>query len=173
MSSDTPDPERVITLPERPWLRAAGIVTLFVVLGPALGGITGGLALAIAAAIGSDTSLGEAILSFFPIAALFSLYGAVFGYWLGFAPALGAGLVVAWHEGWRGPVTGFSAALLGMVIGALYFMFSEFLSLEGGTYGAAFGILVCVVPTYLLSRLVRVWSRGDPPAMTTPSKEHA
>jgi hypothetical protein len=160
-----PASDRVVTLPEKPWLRAAGIVTVFVVLGPALGGITGGLALAGAMAIGSDASLGEAIVAFFPAAELFSLYGAVFGSWLGFVPALAAGVIIAWHEGWRGPVTGFSAALLGMVIGALYFMVSEFLALEGGTYGAAFGVLVCAVPTFLLSRLIRVWSRNDPPVV--------
>jgi hypothetical protein len=165
LSSENEQDESVPTLPDKPWLRLAGIVVLFVVLGPAIGGITGGLALSIAAAMGSDATLFEAIVSFFPIAALFSLYGAIFGYWLGFAPALAAGLFIGWHEGWRGPVTGFSAALLGMAVGALYFMVSEFLGLEGGTYGAAFGVLVCAVPTYVLSRLVRYWGRDDPPAI--------
>ncbi|WP_375573755.1 hypothetical protein ABWH92_08100 [Ahrensia marina] len=149
------------------------IVILFVFAGPALGGITGGVALAGAMTAGSETSFGDALLGFFPAAALFSLYGAIFGYWLGFLPALAAGLVIAWHEGWRGPVTGFSAALLGMAVGALYFMFSEFFGLEAGAYGAAFGVLVCVVPCYVLWRVVRFWGRSDPPAALPSSREAA
>jgi hypothetical protein len=81
--------------------------------------------------------------------------------------------VIAWHEGWRGPVTGFSAALLGMAVGALYFMFSEFFGLEAGAYGAAFGVLVCVVPCYVLWRVVRFWGRSDPPAALPSSQEAA
>lgn len=149
------------------------IVILFVFAGPALGGVTGGVALAGAAAAGSGANFWTALFGFFPAAALFSLYGAVFGYWLGFVPAFAAGAVIAWHEGWRGPVTGFSAVLLGVAVGALYYMFSEFFDQEAGAYGAAFGVLVCVVPSYVLWRVVRFWGRGDPPAALASSQERA
>lgn len=152
----------------QPWPRAVLVLLVFAVLGPLLGGIVGGIGLAGAMVLGSDAATaGERVRGFLVTAPLFSLYGSVFAYWLGIVPALAAGAVIAWHEGWRGPVTGFSAVLLGVAIGALYYMFSEFLALEGGAYGASFGVLVCVIPTYLLSRLVRWIGRNDPPAIIT------
>ncbi|MGD1886044.1 MAG: hypothetical protein ACFB01_02780 [Cohaesibacteraceae bacterium] len=158
------DPLPETTLPERPWPRAAAIVVLFALVGPALGGLIGGLLLASFMVIGSDATVGEALAAFFPVATLLSVYGALFGYWLGVVPAVVAGAVVAWHEGWRGPVTGWSALLLGSGIGAIYFMVSEFMALEGGRYGASFAVIVCLVPTYLLSRIARFWGRNDPVA---------
>lgn len=159
-SSESP----VITLPDRPWPRAIAIVALFALAGPALGGMVGGFLLASFMVVGSDATVGEAFAAFFPVATLLSVYGALFGYWLGVVPAVVAGGIVAWHEGWRGPVTGWSALLLGAGIGAIYYMVSEFMALEGGRYGASFAVIVCLVPTYVLSRIARFWGRKDPVA---------
>ena len=156
-----------MTLPERPVWRAVAILLLFALLGPPLGGMVGGLSLAVAGFVGSEATLGESLSEFLPVAIIFSVYGAFLAYGLGILPALVSGAVIAWHEGWRGPVTGFSACLLGVGIGAIYYMLGEFMGSQNAVFGAIFSILVCLVPTYILSRIARFWGRNDPVA--TPS----
>ncbi len=155
----------MITLPEQPWRRVAAIMALFLAVGPALGVLAGGLSLALVAVIGGSVGAGEALATFVPASFLFSANGALLTYGLGLVPALVCGGVIAWHEGWRGPVTGFSAFLLGVGVGALYYMISEFIGLQNAVYGAIFSVVVCLVPTYLLSRIARLWGRNDPKAL--------
>ncbi|MFK7791237.1 MAG: hypothetical protein AB8B88_01070 [Devosiaceae bacterium] len=165
MSLDAALSRSKITLPEKPWPRALVISALFLIAGPPIAGLVAGISLALAAMVGSDTSAAEALVQFLPRAFVLSFSGAFLAYSLGLIPAIIIGAVIAWHEGWRGPVTGFSAVLLGMAIGALYYMVSEFAGLKNADFGAMFNVIICVVPAYLLSRVTRFWGRDDPAAL--------
>lgn len=145
--------------------RAVGIGVLFALAGPPLGGLVAGLSLALVAVVGGSVGVGEALATFLPIAAIFSVDALALCYALGLAPALVCGGVIAWHEGWRGPVPSFSAVLLGIGVGALYYMIGEFAGLGHAVYGAIFSVVACCVPTYLLSRVARFWGRKDPIAL--------
>ena len=75
-------------------------------------------------------------------------------YW-GVTPALGAGVFVGWHHGWRGPITLFSSFLFGLGVGALFYLVGAFAGWAGAAYGASFSIAVCVPPVMLLTWLAQ------------------
>ncbi|MBV6656894.1 MAG: hypothetical protein KI785_03905 [Devosiaceae bacterium] len=128
---------------------------MFVVFGPPIGVAIALVLLSAFAAVGSDTSffaaLAERWVAMHPLQPG-ALYLAPF--W-GVAPALVAGLVVGWSEGWRGPITLFSGFLLGMGVGALFYMIGEFAGFAGAVYGASFSVAVCAAAIMVLVLAVR------------------
>ena len=163
MSSSDPVAEP-LRLPRRPVLRLGLVAALFALAGPPLGAMLALAYLSLFATVGSGVPFGEAFSTFLGAALPLdpaALYLAP--YW-GVVPALAGGVVTGWYEGWRGPVTAFSAALLGLGVGAAFYMVGAFLGWAGAAYGASFSIAVCVPVAMLLAAFARLLGRGDPVA---------
>lgn len=161
-------PDRAIELPDKPWRNLALIVGLFALVGPWIAALTGVLLLIVFAMIGSDATFGVALGTFVTGVswrALLTFHGPP--YW-GILPGLAAGLIVGWYEGWRGPVTLFSAFLLGAAVGAVFYMISEFAGWQSAVYGASFGAAVTIPASVALTGLLRLFSKRPPTARTAP-----
>lgn len=164
--SDRLETRPELRLPARPLRRLVLVVAVFAGAGPLLGALLAVLYLSAFAVVGSGVPFGEAFGVYagalFPLDVA-SLY--LSPYW-GVFPAVAGGLVVGWYEGWRGPVNPFSAALLGLGIGAAFYMVGAFLGWAGAAYGASFSIAVCVPVAIVLALLCRLLGIGDPVAET-------
>lgn len=169
MSSDALDPERVITLPQRPVMHLAVVTLVFALLGPLIGALLGAILLSMFAVAGSDTGLVDALSGTFSDAfdaGVLRLYLAP--YWA-FVPAAVLGAFFGWHQGWRGPVPSVGGVLAGAGIGAVYFLISEFFGLGIGLYGASFSIVVSGLVALLMLPILRLLASRN--GMSTASTE--
>jgi hypothetical protein len=148
--------ETAISSNTKTWLRLVLTALLFAVLGPPVAGLVAIVLLSSFAMVGSGVPMLEALqvywLALFPLDPA-SLY--LLPYW-GIVPALGAGLFVGWHHGWRGRITVFSSLLLGVGVGALFYLVGAYVGWAGAAFGASFSIAVCVPPMLLLCALARL-----------------
>lgn len=154
------DPQ-IISLPSQPWLRLAGIVLLLGVFGPPLGLFFGIVMLSAFQIVGSDTGFFSAFMGYvngFSLGSASQLYGWPY---LAVLPALILGIFFGWYEGWRGPVPLVGAVMVGGVVGALYYLVSDFLNWGVGDFGASFSLVSAALATLVLYPVFRGFARGD------------
>ncbi len=135
-------------------LRVMAIMLVFMALGPAVGGVSLIMMIAVAK-MGVTWDL--------TTVALFGLiYGVVFAYLAGIVPAAVAGLLIGLWQAFVGRVRWSLALSLGLLVGVAFMYFvtharppdeqSEFSELH------VILILSCVLPTMVCWLLVRTWS---------------
>lgn len=93
--------------PRASWRQCAGIVAIFVAIGPLVGLLAFGVAMALRA-----LAHGQGTDSFY-LVPFFLIYGLLFAHFVGGVVAAAAGVAIATLARWRGTVTARMAALVG------------------------------------------------------------
>jgi hypothetical protein len=132
--------------------RVLGIMLIFVVVGPPIGGIVFMMTTAL---IGFVEKADLSGLTW--IALLAVIYAAPLSYLIGTLPAAAAGLLVGLWQAFVGPVTWLHALAAGLVVGlAVIVLTGQRLGADGNVSMPVI-LITCLVPTLVCWLIVRGW----------------
>jgi hypothetical protein len=139
------------------FFRVIGIVLIFALVGPPIGGVTLITTMAVVN-MGSATTTSDYVT-----VVLFGLiYGAVFAYLVGLLPAAVVGLIVAIRQVYFGRVTWLAALGLGSIAGLIFIYVVERAPAYDRSYPASVRpilVVTCLLPTVACWLIVRNWYR--------------
>jgi hypothetical protein len=131
--------------------RAAGIVLVFVLIGPPVGGLVFMISTALVG-LGRDADV--AGLTWVALFAL--IYAVPLSYFAGVVPAAAAGLLVGIRQAFFGPANWIYAVCVGLAIGAAMLVLSG-QHLFDNDAPMAIILATCLVPTLVCWLIVRGW----------------